>query len=470
MSSRNFCGVIGESSVSELSEMISKLNFNNLYKHQVQDFEEGVFVGMNGIATDENTENKIGSLSEKFKVICFAVFANKLELISKLRCSPLISNDELIIKAYDKWGKECVKYLQGSWAFVLWDVNKKEAVLARNPTSDGTLFYYHKEDKLYFSSLVTSLLGVKGFDAKINKLKFFSECMKFSGIDNHTLYQNIFALPPAHVMVFKQNKLYIEQYWDLGNIKPIRFKNEKDYADGLYSLYHQIIAETFTANSNYAGTLSAGYDSMITTLLASNFMEKQNKKFSVVTFHANEIEDRGKIKANSELEAVSNFVNQHQNLDWHLTKDSYSLFDFLDSYTNHFGMPPFTANLWYIDSVAEGVRSLGYKEAIIAQGGNDALSYEGVLPSSNLQQLMSDIKTGYNLSPTKFPKQVIEASLKSISKERYKLLPKLRKERIKNTITNNTILHADFLHEIDAVNYMDYFINTQNEKCSIHKK
>ena len=58
---------------------------------------------------------------------------NYKSIRAKLRVRFFSNSDtEVILRAYNKWGKDCIKYLRGMFAFVIWDESKKELFCARD--------------------------------------------------------------------------------------------------------------------------------------------------------------------------------------------------------------------------------------------------------------------------------------------------------------------------------------------------
>ena len=62
------------------------------------------------------------------------------------------SDTEVIVCAYDKWGKECLNKFNGMFAFCIYDSNKKELFLARDRLGQKPLYYYYKGNKFIFAS------------------------------------------------------------------------------------------------------------------------------------------------------------------------------------------------------------------------------------------------------------------------------------------------------------------------------
>src|SRR3989338_9419147 len=71
------------------------------------------------------------------------------------------TDTETIIYAYKEYGIDCLKKLNGDFAFCLYDMNKNIFLLARDHIGVKPLFYYYDNDKFIFSSEIKSILEDK---------------------------------------------------------------------------------------------------------------------------------------------------------------------------------------------------------------------------------------------------------------------------------------------------------------------
>lgn len=71
------------------------------------------------------------------------------------------SDTEVILAAYTKWGVGCFPKLKGMFALALYDVQKGEIVLARDPSGIKPLYYSITRDALYFASEVRAFKALK---------------------------------------------------------------------------------------------------------------------------------------------------------------------------------------------------------------------------------------------------------------------------------------------------------------------
>ncbi|MBL0341655.1 MAG: hypothetical protein IPP71_12375 [Bacteroidetes bacterium] len=62
------------------------------------------------------------------------------------------SDSEVILHAFEEWGKECVQRFVGMWAFVIWDQTKKALFASRDRFGIKPFNYIHQSGKLYFAS------------------------------------------------------------------------------------------------------------------------------------------------------------------------------------------------------------------------------------------------------------------------------------------------------------------------------
>ena len=78
------------------------------------------------------------------------------------------SDTEVIIYAYKKWGRKCVNYLRGMFAFCISDYNKQEFFLARDPFGIKPLVYTKTKEYFAFGSEIKVLNEVNGSRQKLN--------------------------------------------------------------------------------------------------------------------------------------------------------------------------------------------------------------------------------------------------------------------------------------------------------------
>ncbi|HEY8389341.1 MAG TPA: asparagine synthase (glutamine-hydrolyzing) [Clostridia bacterium] len=131
------------------------------------------------------------------------------------------SDTEALIYAYIEWGKDCLKRLNGIFAFGVWEHNKKRLFAARDRFGVKPLFYYKYDNSqfgkgLVFGSEIKTLLAnpiiPKKIDADGLKQIFLLGPGKISGSG---IIKDIYELKPAHYLIYNSNGLEINRYWQL---------------------------------------------------------------------------------------------------------------------------------------------------------------------------------------------------------------------------------------------------------------
>ena len=101
---------------------------------------------------------------DKTLAICYnGETYNYLELRAELETAGHVftthSDTECIVHGYEQWGiMGLLQRMNGMFAFCLYDVNKKEFIIARDRCGQKPLYYHHQNGKFLFGSEVKSIL------------------------------------------------------------------------------------------------------------------------------------------------------------------------------------------------------------------------------------------------------------------------------------------------------------------------
>jgi len=129
------------------------------------------------------------------------------------------SDTEVILKAFDCWGKEAVQHFRGMFAFALWNKETKKLLLCRDRVGVKPLYWYYKNGTFLFASELKSFRQFDDFDTSINQ-KAVSLFLQTGYIKSpQSIYQFAFKLEPGSFLEIDENgNMQTEQYWSVNNI------------------------------------------------------------------------------------------------------------------------------------------------------------------------------------------------------------------------------------------------------------
>lgn len=225
------------------------------------------------------------SQDENFVLTADARIDNRDELLEKLEINEndfkIVTDGDLILRSYEKWGKECPKYLLGDFAFAIWDKQKQKLFCARDRFGIKPLYYYFYNEIVYFSSDIEVLYTFIDEPINLNNDSIKSFC-RFATIGyEETMYQNIFRVPPIHCFVFSKKELNKYRYWFPEKIKidyRISFEEAKKE---IYNLLSKAVSSRLRTYGNWGCELSGGLDSTAVSLVAQKATDSQFKTFSM---------------------------------------------------------------------------------------------------------------------------------------------------------------------------------------------
>jgi asparagine synthetase B (glutamine-hydrolysing) len=81
------------------------------------------------------------------------------------------SDTEIILAAYQEWGRGMLDRFNGMWAFAIYDVAEKSLFLSRDRFGIKPLYYFKDEERFIFSSEVQAIHKILGKKARVAILR-----------------------------------------------------------------------------------------------------------------------------------------------------------------------------------------------------------------------------------------------------------------------------------------------------------
>ena len=193
------------------------------------------------------------------------------------------SDTEVIVNLYAEYKQECLGYLRGMFAFVIWDNRKKVLFGARDRFGIKPFHYYMDNEKFVWGSELKSIMASNGIEKEISlpALDYYF-AYGYSQRDK-TIFSQIQKLKPAEYFIFRpfeDNKLEIKPYWSI-DFTPDYSKNASFWKDAIYEALNESVKMRMISDVPLGAFLSGGIDSSIVVSLMAINSEESIKTFSI---------------------------------------------------------------------------------------------------------------------------------------------------------------------------------------------
>ena len=188
------------------------------------------------------------------------------------------SDTETLIEAIACIGLDAtLSFIDGMFAFVLFDRQSKKLTLVRDRAGEKPLYYIEKGSAVYFSSDIRLLMPIsnKRIDKKALNDYIFSGFIKGS----NSIYDDIKKPLPgrAYVYSLQHGDLICEErvYWRLKSAVKTGLETTAEIKNNLYNKLEESVRACLLSDVKIGSFLSGGIDSsLITGLMQKNSFEK----------------------------------------------------------------------------------------------------------------------------------------------------------------------------------------------------
>lgn len=208
---------------------------------------------------------------------------NREDLIESLRrtihkAAAEVTDIELALAAYEEWGEQFPLHLTGEFALMLYDGRSEKVLLVRDHIGARPLYYHFDEQRLICSSELGPLVEAVQIPLAVNN-DFVADYLMYDPEPGATAYRNIHSVKPFHLLSFNAERRVSEtRYWDLAQLKPIRFKTDAEYADGFRFHFSNAVRGPLRTDLPVFADLSGGLDSSSIVCMAHRLMQNRDAR------------------------------------------------------------------------------------------------------------------------------------------------------------------------------------------------
>ncbi|MCS7013663.1 MAG: asparagine synthase (glutamine-hydrolyzing) [Chloroherpetonaceae bacterium] len=191
------------------------------------------------------------------------------------------SDTETILAMYEAFGEDCLQYLRGMFAFVIWDRVERKLFAARDRFGQKPLLYAKVGEQWVFASELKGILA-SGLVARKLCLQAVDELFETGSVmQPHTIVEGVFALMPAHALVLQDGKEKMWRYW-APNFQPTNSKAPayNDAKAELRARFIETVRQHLISDVPLGVFLSGGVDSSLIVAIMRT-LGQETKTYSI---------------------------------------------------------------------------------------------------------------------------------------------------------------------------------------------
>ena len=221
------------------------------------------------------------------------------------------SDTEVILKAYHFWGENCVKYLDGMFAFAIWDSSSHQLFVARDRMGIKPLYFNTTSEAFTFASNSQALL-TQSLDKSINPISLQQQ-LSLHGVvpAPNTIINGIQKLKPGtYVTIDSERNIQENTYWRPNAKRPVGNVRDEEYIERTHELLTAAVTKRMNASDVPIGVLlSGGLDSSLIVALLKEAGHERIRTFSI---GFEDIDDEAGSEFEYSDQIVSRFDTEHK--------------------------------------------------------------------------------------------------------------------------------------------------------------
>ncbi len=168
---------------------------------------------------------------------------------------------ELVLRAFETWGRDCVAHIDGDFALAIWDSRTRSLFCARDRMGHKPFHYHWDGTTLAFASELHPILALPWVDEVPNE-GMIAEFLAGDWLSrDETLWQGVMRLVAAHRMTVGAKGPRIDEYWAPDLWATLPYTRDEEYIEHYRELFTDAVRRMSRSHRPLACEVSGGLDS-----------------------------------------------------------------------------------------------------------------------------------------------------------------------------------------------------------------
>jgi asparagine synthase (glutamine-hydrolysing) len=204
------------------------------------------------------------------------------------------SDTEVILRAYEDWGVDCVRRLRGMFAFAICDRRKSKdhqgtanarsarLFLARDRIGKKPLFYYEDDEQLIFGSEIKAILAHPAVRPRVNRAVVPLYITYGYVPSPATFFEDIYELPPGHTAIVEDGSVSFNRYWEIPRHQVVEPEHsETEYFQQVRDSFEDAVKSRLVSDVPLGAFLSGGIESAAVVAVMTRLLGHPVSTFAV---------------------------------------------------------------------------------------------------------------------------------------------------------------------------------------------
>ena len=229
----------------------------------------------------------------RLTLVADARIYNRDDLARALECSVKTTSDaQLILRAYTRWGPECLQRINGDFGIAIHDAEKRELFLARDHIGARPLFWTRRGNEVLFATLLHGMTAFDDLQWPLSETRIACYLCNPHDFRLESFLDGVDAVGPGQWLRISAGQVTRHRWWDPDAIAQRTDITPAAAQEEMRALTEAAIRARLPRNAPVGAHFSGGIDSTLVTIMASKALQERGSNLAAAYTWSPPVDER----------------------------------------------------------------------------------------------------------------------------------------------------------------------------------